>query len=425
MASAVTLSADTHPSLTLRHAFTYAALPFSSAPVRLTNIRDGKNRSGLQARDVAFVRLLYRLSGEEVYVDGLRVGSEEATWFGDVTLQEGGSDASSSGEESSSTAPTIYTRHLNASPSPCTSLPTLLHGLLPALIHFRSPTTLNFTSGSITHLLHFKHILIPFLCTHFDIPTPALRVSRHSTPPLGRAQLSFTFFPPPSSHHLSPITLLDRGDVTQIHAHLLLTGKLPKHTLTRATDALGEVLKTFPAYAAIPVTIYTTRDTAAGGGDLEILVWAETSTGCRLSGSARGRGASCAEQVGGEAARALIGQLAGGGCVDEWMQVSLALLFLLSHFRRAESYRESRINSSPSSCLPIPPTRSPAQPQSRTYQHHPQSFSVPSPRVRTKLSSSAQSSPARDSTSNSSVKSAIKRMEEGAFSESGVAHGCR
>jgi RNA 3'-terminal phosphate cyclase (ATP) len=70
-------------------------------------------------------------------------------------------------------------------------------------------------------------------------------------------------------------------------------------------------------------------DSVLGHGS-GIVLWAKTENGCILGGSAVGRKGLDAAEVGEAAATELLQNLNHGGCVDEYLQVRLAPVTLLS-----------------------------------------------------------------------------------------------
>lgn len=69
------------------------------------------------------------------------------------------------------------------------------------------------------------------------------------------------------------------------------------------------------------------------GNGTGIIVVAETTTGCRLSGSALGRKGIQAEQVGADAAEMLLRNLSYGCCVDDYLQDQLIIYMALASGR--------------------------------------------------------------------------------------------
>ncbi|ORY72934.1 RNA 3'-terminal phosphate cyclase domain-containing protein [Leucosporidium creatinivorum] len=306
MAHPTTISASELPgsSLVLRNALILASV--LDLPLRILDFRQGRNKPGIQPADSALVRLTDRVSGGRNAE--ARLGDEEVRW-------EGGSRWEWEGE-------------WNASPGPTTSLPILFQAVFPALLFANSPSQLHFLAGSTDlpdapPLDHTINVLLTFLQTHLGAPAISITLLQRGSLPLGRAQLSAQVQPLSEGQVLRPVTLLEQGDVVTIRGSIVITNKMPTHTLTRARDAIAEVLSLHHRAAEVPLDLTTAREAAAEGdrGEIYITIWAETSTGCRLGGSSSGeRGRRTPEEVGREAAEALLRELDGGGCIDSWMQ---------------------------------------------------------------------------------------------------------
>lgn len=323
MAHPTTISASALPgsSLILRNALIFASV--LNHPVRIIDFRRGRNKPGIQPADSALLRLVDRVQGGGSA--DVRIGEEDVRW--EAGDWEGGTtdDTSSNDGRDASHCSADW----NASPGPTTSLPILLQGALPTLLFADRPSHLHFLAGSTDvsgapPLDHTINILCHFLQTHLGVSAPSIALRRRGSPPLGRAEVSAEIQPLAKGQILNPVTLLEQGEVTAVRGQIVVTGKMPTHALTRAHDAIAEVLsRRFPmAEVALELTI--TREAAVDGdrGELYITIWSETSTGCRLAGSSGGeRGKRIPEEAGREAAEALLHELRGGGCVDSWMQV--------------------------------------------------------------------------------------------------------
>lgn len=77
--------------------------------------------------------------------------------------------------------------------------------------------------------------------------------------------------------------------------------------------------------ALIDIAAVREKPSEAVGSGSGIVLWAETEGGCVLGGSAWGAKGKDPAEVGRAAAEELARNLAHGGCVDEYMQVILAV----------------------------------------------------------------------------------------------------
>ncbi len=105
-----------------------------------------------------------------------------------------------------------------------------------------------------------------------------------------------------------------------------------------ATKKLQKSLRKGCGAVADPVTFHIVakheHPSVSPFDGASILIWAETDkNGCRFGGSSIGKKGVPAETVGEEAADELLGHLAHGGCVDEWLQDQLIIFMALAQGR--------------------------------------------------------------------------------------------
>ncbi|XP_064626575.1 RNA 3'-terminal phosphate cyclase-like [Lineus longissimus] len=129
---------------------------------------------------------------------------------------------------------------------------------------------------------------------------------------------------------IKPIILTDRGEVCSITGRAFVAGVLPrKIASTMAREATNTIREIYPD---VPINIEVVQESphAAVGNGTGIIVVAETTTGCRLAGSALGKKNVRAEKVANDAANMLLNNLEHGGCVDEYLQDQLIILMALA-----------------------------------------------------------------------------------------------
>jgi len=122
---------------------------------------------------------------------------------------------------------------------------------------------------------------------------------------------------------MTPIVLMERGDVCEVYIRSHHAGKLPRHVAEEMVKGAVPILNDF--LPDIPQKVDIVSETSAVGSGSGILIVAKTSTGCILGGSALGSPKKRARNVGIEAANELTKTLRDGGCVDEWLQDQLIL----------------------------------------------------------------------------------------------------
>ncbi|XP_074640678.1 RNA 3'-terminal phosphate cyclase-like [Tubulanus polymorphus] len=127
---------------------------------------------------------------------------------------------------------------------------------------------------------------------------------------------------------LKPVNLTDPGTVVRITGRAFVAGVLPikiAHTMAHvATEVIRAV------YPKVAIEIQAVKEQNAIGNGTGIIIMAETSTRCRLAGSALGKKGVPAEKVGEEAADMLLNNLEHQGCVDEYLQDQLIIFMALA-----------------------------------------------------------------------------------------------
>jgi RNA 3'-terminal phosphate cyclase (ATP) len=220
---------------------------------------------------------------------------------------------------------TIRTGSYSADTGTAGAITLLMQVALPCLVFSPSPScaisTLQLRGGTnaiqAPQIDYTQRILLPFLQQHFNIDVE-LDIIRRGYYPKGGGEVSVKIHS--RSEPLSPITLLERGDVTSIRGRAYVAG-LPTKLARACRDAAAALLTRNGIDPSI-IDIEYLREIPANaiGAGSGILLWAQTVTGCIIGGSAIGQKGVEAEDIGREAAEELIQNLKQGGCVDEYLQ---------------------------------------------------------------------------------------------------------
>lgn len=175
---------------------------------------------------------------------------------------------------------------------------------------------------------YWEHIFLPTLTQSFHVPLGAIHptVIRRGFFPKGGGEVHVQTTP--IDGPLPPITLVDRGDVTQIWIRSFHSGKCPQKVAEQMAMAAKEYLEAHLCVPKISFDVIHEKEAVASGSG--ILVVATTTTNCRLGGSALGSPKISAQQVGIAAARELCSTIDDGGCVDEYLQDQLILYMALA-----------------------------------------------------------------------------------------------
>ena len=252
-----------------------------------------------------------------------------------------------------------------ADPGTAASITMLLQVSLPCLLFpsgnsLGAPSTSGLTLRGGTNATHAPpidqviQVLFPFLIKHFDI-RPTLTVHRRGFYPRGQGEVSVSI--PATSKPLPAVVLRDRGKVTRISGRAYVAGALPAHLpQAMVTTAQEKLIQAGYDKEIISIDqIHEPFDKAFGNGS-GIVLWAETDHGCVLSGGSIGDTGKRADAAGKEAADELVANLAHGGCVDEYLQVSTiryplsmvresnGKVFYFSRIRLSSSWHSHRVS---------------------------------------------------------------------------------
>ncbi|RIA83618.1 RNA 3'-terminal phosphate cyclase domain-containing protein [Glomus cerebriforme] len=133
---------------------------------------------------------------------------------------------------------------------------------------------------------------------------------------------------------LKPLNLVERGTIVKVKGRVTICNtskQIGKQMVACASKVLTEA--SLPELEGIQFDIETNIERINAGKGSEILLWAETNTGCIISGNATINKRESPEEVGRNAAEALIRNLKHGGCVDEHLQDQLIIFMALAEGR--------------------------------------------------------------------------------------------
>jgi RNA 3'-terminal phosphate cyclase (ATP) len=170
-----------------------------------------------------------------------------------------------------------------------------------------------------------QHIFLSFLRKHLGLQ-PTLEIRKRGFYPKGGGELFMRI--PTVSGPLKAFNLTKLpGRVTHIRGRAFVAGALPivmAEQMSRAAhDALRNAEELKSAWPKIDIEeVKENNDVAVGSGS-GVFLWAETEDGCIYGGTSIGQKGRDTAKVGKEAAHELMKGLLAGGCVDEYLQVSL------------------------------------------------------------------------------------------------------
>lgn len=276
-------------------------------PIRVTKIRAGRKKGGLAAQHLMGIRLARDLS--DASLEGGSLGSMEITLKPKVL--RGGSfsvDVQTAG-----------------------SVALLLQSSLPCALFSKEVTRLTLKGGTNADMAppmdYIGEVLKPNLKRfggNFD-----LSIVRRGFFPAGGGIVDVTIHP---VEQLSPVTLVDFGEIKRIWGEAYVAGVLPEKMAGEMARSAESILKkSFQVPVEISSIIFNQNEAFKNGSGIN--VYAETTTGCVLGASQLGKRGVENHEVGRKAAEELSEYLAGKFCVDQYMQDQLIIFMALARGR--------------------------------------------------------------------------------------------
>ncbi|KAL5511420.1 hypothetical protein ACEPAH_4636 [Sanghuangporus vaninii] len=363
----------------LRNAVALSAL--THTPVRVPNVRQGRDQPGLKAQHAAGLALTAQISNART--EGIEKGSQCVSFDpseGYIRAGEYEADPGTAGstmlllqvslpcllfperadgppaEQSSSSLPNEE-RAENSSEQAASegseAIETIETGVdaenMPAL---HSTLTLRGGTNALNapQADYAQHVLFPFLNTHV-LPSSSssssnstqhheallrMDIKKRGFYPHGGGHLRVSIPALPKGQTLRAVTLTDRGEVVNVKGIVIVSGVIGLRVASEMRqNALTELHALSPELSSLPKTQVDIEieSNPRGRAGSSIILLAYTSTGCVLAGSALGSRGVRAAQTGKEAARELVRQLQEGGCVDEWLQDQMIVFLALAKGR--------------------------------------------------------------------------------------------
>ncbi len=285
-----------------------------SKSFRITNIRAGRPKPGLQAQHLAGVLALSKICNAKT--SGAELGATSLSFSpGPISSSSFSFDVGTAG------AVTLVAQSL---------LPVLLFAPAPSTIILRGGTHVPFAPT----FDYFLQVLLSSLGLTGAHASAAL--SRYGWYPNGGGEIMLSVQP---CKNLMPLMLLARARTTSF-AGISCTSNLPPHVAARQADS---------ARATFPQAEIKTDLLPAASPGSALTLWARFEGGLCMGASSLGKPGKPAETVGTEAASALQDELAGNAVVDkhlaDQLMVFMALAAGTSRIRTSEITRHARTNA--------------------------------------------------------------------------------
>ncbi|XP_058066956.1 RNA 3'-terminal phosphate cyclase [Anopheles bellator] len=290
----------------LRMALCYSVL--MQTPVRIRNIRKGRQKGGLAAQHLAGVELLRDMcQGRSV---GAFLGSTDIEFYPNRVVQG------------------RFVGHIQTAGS----ISLLLQAALPIAIFGSGPIMLDLRGGTNAEMAPQIDFLTEIFRPNMERfgATFDFDLIRRGYFPKGGGHCNVSINP---VHSLKPIQLTDVGTVKFCYGWSYVAGALPiKIAYDMSSGAKSVLNKICPN--KVDIEVYKESIRMAPEGDCSgIILGCETTTGVLLGGSALGGRGKQSNQCGSAAAQEIESAILAGACVDRYVQDMMIILMALADGR--------------------------------------------------------------------------------------------
>jgi RNA 3'-terminal phosphate cyclase (ATP) len=321
----ITINGSSGGGQMLRNAVALSAV--TGRPVRVTDIRGARPQPGLRPQHLLAVRATAEACGGRLL--GAEIGSREIEFRPGAVrsppLPPFGKGGAVARETCPTPAETAAGVGYKLDVGTAGSVLLILQSLLPALALADGPSNITLIGGTDVPFAppfdHFDRVFLPALSEMG--PRITMQLVRRGFYPKGGGELRVSVEPAPAVRAFS---WCERGSVTRIAGRSYSQG-LPSHIAERMRDSAVNVLRDSGYRPEVELEVVEggresgrrLREACAGGvheprpqasDGCGIVLWVDCEGGRRLAGSALGRRGKRAEEVGREAAHALLGELA-------------------------------------------------------------------------------------------------------------------
>ncbi|GJQ76610.1 hypothetical protein Trydic_g15472 [Trypoxylus dichotomus] len=275
----------------------------SGTPIRVYNIRAGRNKPGLMDQHLKGVELVSKICNAKI--KGAQLGSTEIIFYpGQI---KGG--------------------YYEALIKTAGSISLLMQVAIPCLLFADGESKLKLQGGTNAEMAPqieyvtevFRPIMEKFGAT-FDF-----QLNRRGYFPRGGGEVE-VYIKPISK--LKPVRMLEQGQLSKLYGWSFVAGAVPLGIAHGMADGADNDLKQYGINANIER--YKESPNMADGNCSGILLVAETNTGCIFGGSALGKRDEKPHITGSRAAMEIIKTITDGACVDEHGQDQIIILMALA-----------------------------------------------------------------------------------------------
>ncbi|KAF8510221.1 RNA 3'-terminal phosphate cyclase [Hysterangium stoloniferum] len=300
----------------LRNAIAFSVL--LSKPISISKIRHNRSKPGLKAQHASGLELAAHLCNAET--EGIYQNSKSLTFSPKLPKL---------GQYTADTGTAGSTMLLLQISLPCLCFfPRRTKDSVSA--EFSSLTLKGGTNAiSAPQVDYTARVFLPFIQRFFRL-APQLQIKKRGYYPRGGGEVVVAV--PRSRGPLCPLNLTTRGAVTSVKGKAFVAGALPIRIATAMADAAkAKIIASDIDESIVNIEVVQESAKDAVGNGSGIILWAETTEGCIIGGSAIGEKGTDATKTGKEAAKELVSNLAHGGCVDEYLQDQVIIFMALAN----------------------------------------------------------------------------------------------
>ncbi|CAG8498497.1 9629_t:CDS:10 [Diversispora eburnea] len=274
--------------------------------IRIINIRANRDKPGLKPQHVCGLQLLSDIFQSELQGD--KIGSKEILFYPNHEIKE-------------------ELKTFIADTKTAGSISLLIQISLPPLLFSASPPKSYLALPPRARKVILKGgtaVFRPIVLREFDINFD-VNITRRGYWPQGGGDVMLRV-DPIVGRALNPLKIIDRGTFISIKGRVNLVNmakQVADKMISGAIQTISSAMLTEINKIKPKIEVNIEKNVIKGS---DILLWAETSTGCIISGHA----ISKKKDVGKLAANELLNNIRHGGCVDEYLQDQLIIFMSLA-----------------------------------------------------------------------------------------------
>lgn len=276
-------------------------------PITVNKVRAGRQNPGLRPQHLTGLQIVRDACKGQL--DGGQIGSCEISFYpGHVSGGRYMADTQTAGSVS------LLVQSV---------LPCALFGDSPSYFVLRGGTNADF-APQIDYTIQVIRKVLSWFGAEFK-----LFINRRGFYPQGKGEVSLEVKPLVDGLYAADFT--DFGELISVYGRAYVSGTIPVKVAHKMADAAEQVLRQkLPRNVEIYIDRVKEHAERAVGNGTGIVLWAETSSGCVLGGSALGKKGRDAESDGETAAKEILDSVERHACLDKYAQDQVIIFMALA-----------------------------------------------------------------------------------------------